>query len=760
MRIDNKNIKLDLDVKIKRPLFYVSLVFFMSILMASFLNFNVNISLIFLIFLALPTVFYFWRNKENKRNLKLLLVLLLTMSFGIFSYVKKNNFEFEKLLAFSGKEIIIDATVKSYPEYTDKSTVCDVKLNNIAGVSKIGDFKLKLYLKEASTIKPNDRFFGKVMCFSQYLDAPNKLKKYYKSKNQPISFSVFSDEEFVWKEKESIKIGFKNFNIKNFKILAESSAEIFSKFVLDSRRYLKSNLNKAFSNGQSALMTGMLLGDKTGVDYQTKRIFSLSGISHLLAVSGLHISILLQTIYRLLDFFKFGKKRAGVVVFVFTVFFVALTGFSPSAVRAGIMNSVCVLGSLMKREPDSLSSLGVALLVILLINPFAALDLGLQLSFAATLSIILFYNRIYGKICDLSFNFISSFSFKKQEDEKIRDRKIRDLKFEDEKVENQEDELKNNKVIIYKLYKAICSSVAISIAALILTVPITLFNFGSVSFAAPLTNVLLTPVIAPTLMFVSVTAVLGGFSFFDFGYKFFALLSSIGMNIIKGVATMMAQLPFSYISINKKYLYICFISIFALFLIYKYILKNQNIKKYFYLYSLIILLVGKMSNDIFTFGQVNFQLIGRESSYVNKNQKNNKNIGQNAVSNCLIADSKSSVAVLTQSEKFLMPNIDDAMKLLGVNYLDTVVLGPDIDVAEAIKIISVYRPYKIISDNKLISLIKNNIPEKNSSIKLAQENETCYLLQKGFWSTKTTELVEFNQEKILINNKNKKLKVF
>ncbi len=679
----------------KRPLFCVGLVLFISIFLASFLSFNVNVAIVALIFFVFLIVSCFFRVNIDKASLKFVLILLLTASFGFYSYILKNNFKFEKLLAFDGKEVVIDAKVISYPQYSEQNVCYDVKLNSIAGLKSFDGFRFRLYLKESSSIDLYDEFSGTVKCFSQYLSAPDRLKKYYKSNSHAISFSAYSDRDFVWKN-------------------GKTKVNVFYKFILDSRRYLKNSLNNAFSNNQSGLMIGMLLGDKTDVDYLTKRVFSLSGISHLLAVSGLHISILLQSIYKFLGFLKLKKTKSVLLVIIFTVFFVALTGFSPSAVRAGLMNVICALGVLLKRQSDSLNSLGIALIVVLLCDSFLALDVGLQLSFAATFGIILFQNKIYNKIYDCGLNLKS---------EKCN---------------------KLTKLYRERMYKYICSSLSVSVAALIFTMPITIVNFGQMSVIAPLTNVLLTPVVAPTLVFISLTAIFGGFTFFEWVYKVFALLSSIGVDVIKGVATIMSQVPLASVSMNKKYIYVWFVSVLILALVYKYFLKNCKIKKYVYLYSLIILLVGKFSNDVFVFGYVNFKSIDDRANYI-------------------IADTKSSIAILAENHQYLLPNIDDNMKLLGINHLDTVVVTPGVNVSDVIKMIYVYKPYKIISNDQMINLIKINLLKNDVSendFKLVKKDGSEYLVRKAVFSKKMTELVVFDQNKILINNKNKRLRVF
>ena len=114
------------------------------------------------------------------------------------------------------------------------------------------------------------------------------------------------------------------------------------------------------------VMAGMAFGFKSGISTETTRMFRALGVSHLLAVSGLHTALLAQAMLALLRFLKTPRKAASLLTAGFVLLFVALTGFTPSAVRAGVMSMVMLLGLLFGREPDSLNSLGLALLVIAL----------------------------------------------------------------------------------------------------------------------------------------------------------------------------------------------------------------------------------------------------------------------------------------------------------------------------------------------------------------------------------------------------------
>lgn len=676
----------------KRIIFYIGLTLFISIFVASFFSFNVNILMSFMLLVTLAPVCWLLK---NRLNIKICLSLLIAVSFGLFSYAVKDSFEFSKLLALDEKEVVIEATIISAPDYGDNGIVCDVRVDKISVAQIYKSFKARLYLKDEASLEPYAKFRAKVKCFSPYLNSPDKLKRYYKSKRQAIAFSSYNDQDFRW-------------------INDKSKIYVVPKAVLEVKQYLKNNLTKCYKNNQGNLMIGFLLGDKSEIDYLTKRSFSLSGISHLLAVSGLHLTILIQTVYSFLSSIRFGKKKSIFATIIFTLVFMALTGFAPSAVRAGIMNIVCLVGQIIGREYDSLSALGLAIIIILLKDPFLALNLGLQLSFLATLSIIIFRSRVY--------NFIYKFLVK---------------------IKNK---TANNEIT--KIDKFICDALSVTISALVLTSPVTVVEFGRLSLIAPITNIVLTPVVTPTLIFIVLTAVLGGVGFLDFVYKIFALLSSIGVGIIKSVSDIMSNLPFAAISINKKYLYIWFVFFVLLVLVNRYALKNKKANKYVFLFSIIVFLVGKLSNDIIMFGYVNCEDVSKDS-LKNKEKLDNKNY--------IISDSKASIAILRESERYLIPNIDDKIKLLGINQLDYVIIGSKVEIDDIIKVLSVCKPKILIADRDTINLIYKNIAGRNKDFKFMINKDYSYIYQTNILNTNKTLVSVLKDNSIMITNSDGRL---
>ena len=143
-----------------------------------------------------------------------------------------------------------------------------------------------------------------------------------------------------------------------------------------------------------ALARGILLGDTEGMDRVLIRDFRRSGASHLLAVSGLHISMLVAMVDAVLWKLSVGRRARSTIISVLSLVFLGLTGFATSACRSVFMLLFVYLNYLFVQESDSLTSLFAAVAVIMLISPGAATDVGLWLSFFATLGIISVYSPI------------------------------------------------------------------------------------------------------------------------------------------------------------------------------------------------------------------------------------------------------------------------------------------------------------------------------------------------------------------------------
>ena len=157
-------------------------------------------------------------------------------------------------------------------------------------------------------------------------------------------------------------------------------------FIDDYREYLIGRIDDSFPDDSGALMKGIFFGDKRSFSDDLYSDIKLSGVSHLTAVSGMHLTLIMTVLSALLTATRLGYsyRVRFVITAVLTVGFMAFFGFTASVLRSGIMIITANTGALFYRRSDCLNSVGLAVLLITLFDPLSCLDAGLILSAVTT----------------------------------------------------------------------------------------------------------------------------------------------------------------------------------------------------------------------------------------------------------------------------------------------------------------------------------------------------------------------------------------
>lgn len=178
--------------------------------------------------------------------------------------------------------------------------------------------------------------------------------------------------------------------------LAESTVQTVSNshytlrtFALDLQGKVRETVVGSVHGDAGGVLAALTVGATRDLSPAAKTTFRSIGLAHLFAVSGLHLTIWTWMLYTVLRVLGLRRRHRAVCGFLFLVFFTALTGFSPSVLRAAFMCAVLWLGDFVKRESEPLNTLGLALTVLLCQNPFAAADASLLLSVFSTGGILL-----------------------------------------------------------------------------------------------------------------------------------------------------------------------------------------------------------------------------------------------------------------------------------------------------------------------------------------------------------------------------------
>ncbi len=152
-----------------------------------------------------------------------------------------------------------------------------------------------------------------------------------------------------------------------------------------------------FQGDELALLTALTVGEKEDLSEEIREVYSVSGASHVLAISGLHIGLLYSILWMFFNPWRRNRKLKVVSVFIIIGVlwtFAALTGFPVSVVRSVIMFSLIGISSLLQEKPHTLNTLATAAFMMLLFRPLWLFEIGFQMSFAAVASIVLLHPKL------------------------------------------------------------------------------------------------------------------------------------------------------------------------------------------------------------------------------------------------------------------------------------------------------------------------------------------------------------------------------
>ncbi len=157
----------------------------------------------------------------------------------------------------------------------------------------------------------------------------------------------------------------------------------------NARSYCINAFKKYTDDDTAALLSALSVGDKGSLDDSLRRDFARSGVSHMLAISGMHLSVIMGCITMFSDIFDLGRRFSGFLVCLLCFCFMLIAGMSSSVLRAGLMFIIMSIGDMFRRCSDSLTNLFLAVALILIFSASSVYDTGLILSFTATAGIII-----------------------------------------------------------------------------------------------------------------------------------------------------------------------------------------------------------------------------------------------------------------------------------------------------------------------------------------------------------------------------------
>lgn len=423
---------------------YFCLTFILGVAVRSLFSFDIFYSFIFLL-LGLIFAVVFWSN--FKIRLLFLGVIFLFLGLGRYEMslpkIDENHIAFYngQTIEFVGqiaaepdvREKHVKITVNSQQLTVNKRGI-KVKGKVLVNYYKFSDFnygdwvKIRCELETPGVIETDDN--GQDFDYGQYLS----VKEIYSVCYRPELV------EKIWFNRGTTRNSTRNY------------AEAFYTGVINVKHKFKNIIDQNLSLPQSGLLEAMLLGYRRELSSEIIDQFSKTGISHIIAISGLHITIIAGLLFYFLMILGVPRQRSYWPALFILFLYVLMIGFRASAIRALIMGAALYYALVIGRLKNSINVLILAAVVLLLINPkLLMFDVGFQLSFLAVLGILYFYPLLEKW---LAF---------------ITDR--------------------------YKIRSLIC----LTLSAQVLTLPLIFYYFGHLPIVSPLTNLLILPIL-PVVM--------------------------------------------------------------------------------------------------------------------------------------------------------------------------------------------------------------------------------------------------------------------
>lgn len=413
-------------------------------------------------------------------------------------------------------------TVKDYDGQTVEATVelSDYSYETSYGIAADGrivlegkQYQIRTYLVGTGELKPGDTVTGKLR-LRMTVEGGKQAATHHQGDG--IFLLGYMDKDCQIREAASVP---------NRYLPAKWRQDILQK------------IDQIFPQDTAAFAKALLLGERYDLSYEQDTAFKLSGIRHVIAVSGLHVSILFSFVYTLV-----GKQRHLTALIGIPVLFLfaAAAGFSPSIVRACTMQTLVIIAMLVDKEYDPPTALAFSVLAMLLCNPITITSVSFQLSVGCMIGIFGFSNRIHGYL------------LRGKRKEWVKGRSLR-----------------------ARILRWCASTVSMTLGAMITTTPLAAWYFGTVSLVGVLTNLL--TLWAITFVFCGIILAVGlGFIWLPLG-EGIAFLISFPMRYVLIISRWLAKFPLAAVYTCSVYIVLWLVFAYVAFFFLLHSKKKQPV---------------------------------------------------------------------------------------------------------------------------------------------------------------------------------------
>lgn len=486
----------------KRPFLMIAISLVIGVLMGEYLK-DKSILFIFAIFLVL--IYEILTKKTNYKKILMCTIIIFLASM----YTNYLNNKYETMYKqYNETEISVTGVIVSEVKETDY--YYNVQLQ-VKQKSKINNTKLNVYIKKKLIKNKTDLKYG------------NKIKVTGEYKEPEVARNY---KGFDYKKNLRTKKIYGSITIQNsFEVISCNNGNIIMRWLKGFSIKLKENLSKLLNEKELGIVKGVVLGDTSDLDEDIKENFTNSSLSHMLAVSGAHVSYVIMTVSLIFQSKNFGKKTTKIITMLVLIIFMIITNMSPSVTRAVICMIINIFAGLIYKRPDTINALAISIIFTLILNPFSLFNIGLQLSYAGTIGIICFSKLIEAKP-------------------------------------------KN------KIKKYIYDSIIVSTSANLVSFPLMAYYFNTISLNFIISNLVVSPVLGLIIILGIITLLASTISINL--AKIVASLLKISVNLIIKMTEIISNLPIKNILVVTPS--IILIAIFYIFLFYA-IFNFEKIKK-------------------------------------------------------------------------------------------------------------------------------------------------------------------------------------
>ncbi len=455
---------------VKRPLFWLFCPFMLGIASNKYICSKFQIILLILFFFLFSILFYsFLKVKYSKFTSQDKCILWFPVAFGIGCFLTFSQITQEKLKLQPREELLVTVWGE-VAKLSEKATYQEVYLKQ---VQILPEGKEKTMI---SWLVYKDKDFTPLYN-GDLLTIQGKLSLCERARNPGNydEYLSYQAKNIYYKLQKGIIIN--RVITKNLIYIGIAKIKKRVTLVYDA----------VLTESDGAILKAMVLGDKSALDADIKTLYQKAGISHILAISGLHISMIGLLLFSLLKKAGIHHNLASVLCILLIYLYGILTGFSVSTNRAVVMMVLSLTAVLVSRTYDSMSAIALSGFLILCQQPFQLFQCGFQLSFLAVISAVWFYPACHEFLAEWMEPLTKQMEYK-------------------EKMEAF-----SLSVVFWKLGRKIGKALLASSAIQLITLPVLMWFYFEFPVLSPFLNLLVLPFTSLLMILALLIALTGCF---------------------------------------------------------------------------------------------------------------------------------------------------------------------------------------------------------------------------------------------------------